>query len=214
MRILFSIPGWLNPWIANPQMQNSQIKRANCSYWKKICTYWTHEVQTHVVQDSTNWVIFSIKSPMIRTTDLLSPLGWGSDHSGHSFIHLCLHWLNKDDTLADSSDMNENITFCLECGTGTSQQAALLSKAIPFCRIAFLIRDISVFSKDRLCQLLFQSHWVNRVRASVSYNVLQVNGGNKDGGQMILSVENRACPPGLEEREVDSCKNLTGLYIP
>ena len=28
-------------------------------------------------------IFFKIKSPMIQVTDLLSPLGWGLDHSGH-----------------------------------------------------------------------------------------------------------------------------------
>ena len=44
--------------------------------------------------------------------------------------------------------------------------------------------------------------------------VLQPNGGNKDGGQMMLLEENRMYPPGLEEREVGSFRNLTGLCIP
>lgn len=36
----------------------------------------------------------------------------------------------------------------------------------------------------------------------------------KEGKQMVLSVENRTSPPGLEKREVDSFRNLTQLYIP
>ena len=45
------------------------------------------------------------------------------------------------------------------------------------------------------------------------YNVLQADGGNRDGGHMIVPVENRLCPPGPEEGEVDSFRNLTWLYI-
>lgn len=36
------------------------------------------------------------------------------------------------------------------------------------------------------------------------YNILQANGGDKDGGQMILLVGKRMCPPGLEQREVEN----------
>ena len=43
-----------------------------------------------------------------------------------------------------------------------------MSKAILFWRTAFLIRDVSVFSKGRLCWLKsFEACWVNFVRASV-----------------------------------------------
>ena len=49
------------------------------------------------------------------------------------------------------------------------------------------------------------------------YNVLmdciKANGENKDSGQMIVPVENRMCPSGLEEREVGSFRNLTWLCI-
>lgn len=41
------------------------------------------------------------------------------------------------------------------------------------------------------------------------YNILQANGGDKDSGQMIMVVENRARPSGLEKREDGSFKTLT-----
>lgn len=37
------------------------------------------------------------------------------------------------------------------------------------------------------------------------YNIVQANGGNKNDGQMIIPVENRACPYGLEKSEVGNC---------
>lgn len=43
--------------------------------------------------------------------------------------------------------------------------------------------------------------------------VLQANGGNRDGSQMIIPVRNRTCSPGLEVRKVGSFRNLTSLYI-
>lgn len=43
--------------------------------------------------------------------------------------------------------------------------------------------------------------------------VHQVNGGNKSS-QMILPVEKRVCPPGIEERGPGSFRNMTWLYIP
>lgn len=44
-------------------------------------------------------------------------------------------------------------------------KAAIMSKIIVFWRTCFLIRDISVFGKDRHCQLSFKACWVNIVRA-------------------------------------------------
>lgn len=44
---------------------------------------------------------------------------------------------------------------------------AVISKAILFWRTSLLIRDISVFSKDRLCWLLLKVFWMNLVRASM-----------------------------------------------
>ena len=57
-------------------------------------------------------------------------------------------WDLKDDTLTGSSG-NEHTTFCLVNGTRGSCKA-VNDQANPPWRTAFL-RDISVFSKDRLC---------------------------------------------------------------
>ena len=48
-----------------------------------------------------------------------------------------------------------------------SCEAVVMSKAIIFWRTDFLIIDISVFSKDRLCWLSFKACWVNLVRVSL-----------------------------------------------
>lgn len=37
--------------------------------------------------------------------------------------------------------------------------------------------------------------------------------GKKDGSQMIVSVGNRMCLPGLEEREAGNFRNLTSLCV-
>lgn len=47
----------------------------------------------------------------------------------------------------------------------TLGEAIIMSKAILFRKTAFPIRDVSVFSKDRLCQPLFRTCWVNLKRA-------------------------------------------------
>lgn len=46
--------------------------------------------------------------------------------------------------------------------------AVIMSKAIQFWRAAFLIRDISVFSKDRLCWFSFKACWVDLVTVIMS----------------------------------------------
>lgn len=48
----------------------------------------------------------------------------------------------------------------------------------------------------------------------VCYNILQANGGNKDGGQMIKPVGNRMHLSGLEQREVGRFRNVAWSYIP
>lgn len=72
-------------------------------------------------------------------------------------------------------------------------------------RTTFLIRDISVFSKDKFCRLSFNAFGVNLVKVSLCAQKSSANGGDKDSDQMILPVENRMCPFGLEEREVGNC---------
>ena len=74
---------------------------------------------------------FPTKRPMIPTTDL-----W--NHSGRSLL---LMRSEKHDTVAGSV-RRQPARFCLE--------APVMSKAIRFGRIAVLIRDAWVFSKDRL----------------------------------------------------------------
>lgn len=75
-----------------------------------------------------------------------------------------------------------------------------MSKAILFWTTDFLTRDISVFSKEKFCWLSFKTFGVNLVRVSMYTKKSSANGGDKDCGQMIMSVENRMCPFGLEER--------------
>lgn len=57
---------------------------------------------------------------------------------------------------------------CLDNGIDASPcEAVIMSQAILFWGTAFLIRDVSVFIKDRLCQLSFEAGWVNLVRTSM-----------------------------------------------
>lgn len=51
---------------------------------------------------------------------------------------------------------------------------------------AFIIRDILIFNKGRLFWLSFKACWVNLVGASLCHNVLEANGRNKKGSQMIV----------------------------
>lgn len=78
-----------------------------------------------------------------------------------------------------------------------------MSKVIQFWRTFFLIRDISAFSKDRICQLSLRACWVHLVRivvcAIISSRSME---GIKNSVQSIVQVYKRTCPPGLEEREV------------
>ena len=48
---------------------------------------------------------------------------------------------------------------------------------------------------------------------SKGYKVLQANGRNRDGSQMIIPMGNGTCSPGLEVRKVGSFRNLSWLYI-
>lgn len=80
-------------------------------------------------------------------------------------------------------------------------KAVIMSKAILFWKKAFLIRDIQCSVRTVIVSYHF-------------CNVLQTNGGNKEGTQMTVSVENRTYPASLEERETGSFGNLTWLYTP
>lgn len=59
---------------------------------------------------------------------------------------------DKDGTLADSSAMNTKHSVWITAQV-PPQEAVIMSKAIPFGRTDFLIRDILVFSKDRFSVL-------------------------------------------------------------
>lgn len=66
-----------------------------------------------------------------------------------------------------------------------------MSKAIViFWKTAFLIRDISVFSKSRLCWLSFEACWMNLVRSSVCSIMPSRSRVNKDHTHMIMLVKN------------------------
>ena len=59
-------------------------------------------------------------------------------------------------------------------------QTVIISKAVQFWRTVFFIRDISLFSKDRLCRLPFKVCWVNSARALyVCSNILRPMKGTK-----------------------------------
>ena len=75
----------------------------------------------------------------------------------------------------------------------------MIPKAILFWRTAFLIRDISGFSKDRLSWLSFKAYWVNLVGASVCAILSSRPTGVS---KTVALVENRMYPPGFEERKV------------
>lgn len=100
-----------------------------------------------------------------------------------------------------------NTQHCLDKGTGASFEAVRTSKAILYWKIAFLTGDISVSNKDSICGLPFKACWVNFMRASVCYDVPQANRGKKDSSQVIVSVGNRMCSPGLEKSEAGSSGN-------
>lgn len=73
---------------------------------------------------------------------------------------------NNNHVLADSSDINTQHSAQIMAEVPPCE-AVIMSKAILFWRIALLVRDISVFSKDRLCRLSFKACWVNELRVSV-----------------------------------------------
>lgn len=64
-----------------------------------------------------------------------------------------------------------------------------MSKAILFWRIAVLIRDLSVLRTGFFgCHLSLLDEFSKGF--SVCYTVLQPSGGNQDGGQTIVLLEN------------------------
>lgn len=75
-------------------------------------------------------------------------------------------WFNKTHTLADSLNMKTQQPV-ERMAQVPPWKAVIMSETILFWRIAFPIRDISVFSKDQFCQLSLKACWVNLVRASI-----------------------------------------------
>ena len=77
-----------------------------------------------------------------------------------------------------------------------------MSKATLFQSTVFLIRDISMFMKDRLC-LSFKAVWVDSVRASIcAVTSCRPGVGRQRWSLMTISVENRMCPSNLEGSEI------------
>lgn len=69
---------WLIQWLSGcTQGRYHNSNRGKCQ--KKDMLSYRHLKVT----------IFSIKGPMIQTTNLLSPLDWGLDHSRHKLISSC-----------------------------------------------------------------------------------------------------------------------------
>ena len=93
-----------------------------------------------------------------KSTDLWSLLDWGSDPSEHSLGFLC-------DLIKMMYQLQATIFWII--AQVSPFKGVIISKAIQFWKTAFLIRDISVFSKDRFCQLSFKACWVNWVKASI-----------------------------------------------
>lgn len=76
-------------------------------------------------------------------------------------------------------------------------------------RTAFLIGDMSVSGKNRLCQHDLRLVGEFRKDRYVCYAFLQASGRNKYSSQMIIPLGNRTCPLGLEDKGVQFFKNLT-----
>lgn len=93
-----------------------------------------------------------------------------------------------------------------------SYEAVIMSKSILFWRIAFLLRDISVFSKYRLCQLSFKACWMNLARDTMC---LTTSSRPEEGRKQpnFIPQQNKMYPPILEKREVGSFRNLTWLNL-
>ena len=87
-------------------------------------------------------------------------------------------------------------------------ETIIMSKSILFWRRVVLIRDISVFSKDRLCQLSFKVCWLNVGRASMCAMMSSRPMMGQRVGKWLFQWKNRTSSPGLEEKEVGSFRNL------
>ena len=75
-------------------------------------------------------------------------------------------WFNKDDALVDLLGMNIQRSLWIMARVPPCR-VVIMSKAILFWRKAFFIRDILVFSMDRLCWLSLEACWGNLVKASM-----------------------------------------------
>lgn len=75
-------------------------------------------------------------------------------------------------------------------------------------------RDISVFSKDGLCQLSFKACSINSVRATMCVIMSPRPIEGKRQRPNDCTGGKKKCPPGLEKREVGGFRNLTWLYTP
>ena len=75
-----------------------------------------------------------------------------------------------------------------------------MSKAINFWKTVFLFRDISVFSKDRFCQLSFKACGVNLVSSpTCAIPSSRQMGEDKDDGQIIIPVKTEHTHLALRE---------------
>lgn len=81
-----------------------------------------------------------------------------------------------------------------------------MSKYILLQSTVFLIRDISMSMKDRLC-LSFKTLWVDLVRASIcAVTFFRPGMGRQSWSLMIISVENKMYPSDLGESDIGSCQ--------
>lgn len=72
------------------------------------------------------------------------------------------------------------MAFCVDMAQVPPCQAAIISKTSLFWRTAFLIRDISEFSKDRLFLAIIQGLLGELSKAFYVWTyILQVSGGTK-----------------------------------
>lgn len=91
-----------------------------------------------------------------------------------------LTWVNKNERLEDSSGIKTQHS-AWKTAHGPPCDPLVMSRAVPFWRTAFLIKDISVFNSDIQVRLLLRACWVNWVKASVcnmtSYNPIEGTNG-------------------------------------
>lgn len=126
--------------------------------WEAVWLHWKQMPQSRQVQEKTQIKIMIPKKSNFfvffffptKSTDLWSFLDWGSDPSEHSVGFLC-------DLIKTMYQLQATIFWII--AQVPPFKGVIISKAIQFWKTAFLIRDISVFSKDRFCQLSFKVCW-------------------------------------------------------